>query len=56
MKDMIKTFIDDEGGLTIVEYAIAGGVIAAGVVLAFTALGGKVKGVIETIGGELPAP
>jgi pilus assembly protein Flp/PilA len=53
VKDMIKTFIDDEGGLTVVEYAVAGGLIAATLVGAFIALGGKVEEVITGITGEL---
>ena len=56
MKDMIKTFIDDEGGLTVVEYAVAGGLIAATLVGAFIALGGKVEDVIEGIDAQLTAP
>ncbi len=55
MKDMIKTFIDDEGGLTIVEYAVAGGLIAVAVIAAFTTLGltvGTKIGAINTaLGG-----
>ena len=49
MKDMIKTFIDDEGGLTIVEYAVAGGLIAVAVVVAFGALGDAVGAKIEEV-------
>ncbi len=49
MKDLIQKFIDDEGGLTIVEYAVAGGLIAAGAIAAFIALGGTVSGVIGNI-------
>lgn len=36
-------------GLTTVEYAVAGGLIVAGIVLAFTLLGGEVKTVINAI-------
>ena len=53
MKDMIKTFIDDEGGLTIVEYAVAGGLIAAAVVVAFGLLGNAVATEIDDIRGVL---
>ncbi|MNO02557.1 Flp/Fap pilin component [compost metagenome] len=35
-------FVKDEDGLTIVEYAVAGGLIALAVVTAFTELGGAV--------------
>jgi pilus assembly protein Flp/PilA len=54
VKDMIKTFIDDEGGLTVVEYAVAGGLIAVAVIAAFTALGTQVGlkiGAITTVLG-----
>lgn len=36
-------------GLTTVEYAVAGGLIVAGIVGVFAAMGGKVKGIIEAI-------
>jgi pilus assembly protein Flp/PilA len=35
-------FAKDEDGLTIVEYAVAGGLITGAVVVAFTLLGGVV--------------
>ncbi|MFT7683179.1 MAG: pilus assembly protein Flp/PilA [Moritella dasanensis] len=35
----IQDFIEDESGLTAVEYAVAGGLVVAGLVGAFTALG-----------------
>lgn len=35
----LKDFIEDESGLTAVEYAIAGGLVVGGLVLAFTQLG-----------------
>ena len=38
---MLK-FIKDEEGLTIVEYAVAGGLVTIGAVAAFVALGGSV--------------
>lgn len=43
----------DEAGLTAVEYAIAGGLVAAVVVAAFVALGGRVGNVINYIVTEL---
>jgi len=53
MKNAIEKFIKDEDGLTVVEYAVAGGLIAAGVIAAFKALGLTVQGIIETIDTEL---
>ncbi len=39
----VLKFIKDEDGLTIVEYAVAGGLITVGVVVAFTTLGSNVN-------------
>ena len=39
MKSFINAFIEDESGLTAVEYAIAGGLVVGGMVAAFVALG-----------------
>ena len=38
-KEAVMKFLKDEEGLTMVEYAIAGGLVAAGAVAAFTTLG-----------------
>lgn len=35
----IQDFIEDESGLTAVEYAIAGGLVVSGMVIAFDQLG-----------------
>ncbi len=45
----VKDFIQDEEGLTTVEYAIAGGLIGLAVITAFQALGGTVGGIITAI-------
>ena len=51
----IKNFITKEEGLTTVEYAVAGAVVAAAVLVAFTELGGavatKVGGITTAIAG-----
>ncbi|MDZ5738619.1 Flp family type IVb pilin [Pseudomonas asiatica] len=39
IKTSVMKFVKDEDGLTIVEYAVAGGLIALAVVTAFTELG-----------------
>ncbi|MNR66900.1 Flp/Fap pilin component [compost metagenome] len=52
---MVK-FLKDEEGLTVVEYAVAGGLIAAVTVAAFRALGITVTGVITGIDAALTAP
>ena len=47
MKDKLMQFLRDEEGLTTVEYAVAGALVAAAVVLAFGALGNQVGNVIN---------
>jgi len=42
IKASVLKFVKDEDGLTIVEYAVAGGLITAAAVTAFTLLGGAV--------------
>ncbi len=54
MKQAILKFLRDEEGLTTVEYAVAGGLIALAVVTAFQQLGVTVGGVITAIDAILP--
>jgi pilus assembly protein Flp/PilA len=37
--NLLKDFIEDESGLTAVEYAIAGGLVVGGMIAAFNLLG-----------------
>ena len=53
VKDKIMTFLRDQDGLTIVEYAVAAGLITAAVAAAFVALGGSVNTIITTVNGYL---
>jgi len=53
MLEKIKNFLRNEEGLTIVEYAVAAGLITATVAGAYTALGGTVEGIIVLINGYL---
>ena len=53
MKKQVMAFLRDEEGLTIVEYAVAAGLISAAVVLAFTNLGQTVLGIINFLIGQL---
>lgn len=55
MTNAIMNFIREEEGLTTVEYAIAGGLVGAAVILAFQVLGTSVGGVIDYINTELQA-
>ena len=49
MKDKLIQFYQEEDGLTVVESAVAGGLITAAVVAAFTSLGLTVSGIIAAI-------
>lgn len=49
IKGFIKDFIEDESGLTAVEYAIAGGLVVGGMVLAFNTLGDNATSQINTL-------
>lgn len=48
-KKGLVAFLRDEEGLTTVEYAIAGGLVGAGVITAFNLLGIQVDRVIDAI-------
>lgn len=47
MKEKMLAFLREEEGLTIVEYAVAAGLISAAVVTAFTLLGDQVLAIIN---------
>jgi pilus assembly protein Flp/PilA len=49
MKSWVLAFLREEEGLTTVEYAIAGGLVGAGVIGAFMTLGEEVFRVINEI-------
>jgi pilus assembly protein Flp/PilA len=53
MQKSIMKFIKDEDGLTMVEYAVAGGMVAAAGVVAFQLLGDQVDRIITIIKDEL---
>lgn len=49
LQQAIMDFIREEAGLTVVEYAIAGGLVGLGVITAFTDLGDAVGDIIQAI-------
>jgi len=49
MKKFIVAFLKDEEGLTMVEYAIAGSLVAATAVIAFTDLGTAITAKITAL-------
>lgn len=50
IKALFAEFIEDESGLTAVEYAIAGGLVVAGMVTAFLTLGERATERIVELG------
>ncbi|GFE81920.1 hypothetical protein GCM10011487_39200 [Steroidobacter agaridevorans] len=55
LKQAVAEFIREEEGLTVVEYAIAGGLIGLAVAAAFTNLGAQVQIAIERLVAVLTA-
>lgn len=53
-KELLR-LVNDEDGLTMVEYAVAGALVAAGAALAFFNLGGAVEERIECLTGIVEA-
>lgn len=51
IKSSVMKFIKDEEGLTIVEYAVAGGLITLAVVAAFANLGTEISASINKLCG-----
>jgi len=49
MKQAIMKFLQDEQGLTTVEYCVAGGIVAAAAITAFDSLGTEVATQIAAI-------
>lgn len=55
IKKALAALRKDEEGLTTVEYAVAGGMLAAVAVTAFVALGGTVGSIITYVSTQLQA-
>ncbi|MCT7656265.1 hypothetical protein MBH78_19860 [Oceanimonas sp. NS1] len=53
MFNQLKRLWHDESGLTTVEYAVAGALLATGVAAAFVALGGAVEARTNTMCAEV---
>ncbi len=50
---MIRTFLQDETGLEMSEYAVAAALVVIAAVVAFTAVGKNVKGVITNLANNI---
>jgi len=55
MTNIIKNFWNDEEGATAIEYGLIAGLIAVGLLVTLTDIGGKLKVVFEKIGTSLTA-
>lgn len=55
LKKALMALSKDDEGMTMVEYAVAGGLIAALLVGAFATLGGTITGIITYINTQLQA-
>ncbi|MCE9685384.1 MULTISPECIES: Flp family type IVb pilin [Shewanella] len=49
LKNLLTEFVEDESGLTAVEYAIAGGLVVGGMIAAFNLLGENATAKIECL-------
>lgn len=50
---MFKSFLKDETGLELSEYAVAAALVALAAVAAFQLLGTKIAGAIDTLAGKI---
>jgi pilus assembly protein Flp/PilA len=55
MLNYVRAFLREEEGLTMVEYAIAGALVAAATVTAFTGLGSSVIARINALAADVAA-
>ena len=49
----VRHFLDDESGVTAIEYALIASLIAVAIIGAVTTVGGKVKTVFTEVGNTL---
>lgn len=56
MISAVQNFLDDESGVTAIEYGLIAALVAVAAVSAFTALGGKLSSVFTGISGKMTVP
>lgn len=56
MISKVQNFLDDESGVTAIEYGLIAALVAVAAVSAFTALGGKLTSVFTGISGKMIVP
>jgi pilus assembly protein Flp/PilA len=52
---LIGRFVRDEGGITAIEYALMGGLIALALIVGATALGTQLNIAFDTVEDKIPA-
>jgi len=52
-KMMIRSFLSDESGLELSEYAVAAALVTLAVMVAFTAVGTNINGVIGNLASKI---
>ena len=53
MRNMIKKFVRNEDGVTLIEYGLIAALIAVALIVALEGLEGNLSGLFDTIGGNL---
>ena len=53
MRNFLKTFASDESGATAIEYGLIAALIAVGIIVAATTLGGTLSGLFNKISTKL---
>ena len=53
MRNLLNRFAKDESGATAIEYGLIAALIAVGIILALTTLGGKLSGIFGKVSTEL---
>ncbi|HVW91349.1 MAG TPA: Flp family type IVb pilin [Devosia sp.] len=51
--NIVANFAKDESGATAIEYGLIAALIAVGIIVAATALGGSLSGIFNAISGKL---
>lgn len=52
----VHNFLEDESGVTAIEYGLIAALVAVAAISAFTALGGKLSSVFTGISGKMTVP
>ena len=53
IKNIFNKFLEDESGATAIEYGLIGALIAVGIIVGASALGGSLNGLFGDVDGEL---